>query len=170
MAATQGIVRYHLNAQTITFRVEGRAVMNLSLPLRRCAERHLATGTMNVLVDLRDCNYMDSTFMGTLLTLKKSLDRTPGGGELTLVAPSESCCKILNQMGLTDVFPAQAVALDPQATWTELPASVDDVNSFKRNIAQAHEELAALPGPAGEQFQAVARCLAESNKTDNPPK
>src|SRR5205085_1991841 len=100
------------------------------------------------------------------LALKKTLDRT--GGQLVLVAPSPACCRILEQMGLSDVLPAQAAPPATQVTWTELSSETTDVQSFKRNVTQAHEELANLPGQAGEQFKAVARCLAEASKADKP--
>ena len=45
------------------------AGMAQSLPMRRHAERLIATGTDAVRVDLRDCTHADSTFLGTLLGL-----------------------------------------------------------------------------------------------------
>ena len=112
---------------------------------------------------------MDSTFLGTLLTLRKTLTQRCGS-ELILIAPSLACTRILQQMGLADVFPPQAIEPAADAVWTELANEGNDPNSFKRNVAQAHEELASLPGPAGEQFKAVVRCMtkAESEKPSQP--
>jgi anti-anti-sigma factor len=166
MATSQGIVRYHQQGPTVTFRVEGRATMTLGAPLRQSAEGFLQRGAARVLVDLRDCTYMDSTFLGTLLTLKKAVGQR-GTAELVLVAPSTPCARILHQMGLDDVLPAQEVELDLAAAWVPLPAE-NDPHEFRRNITQAHEELARLPGPAGEQFQAVIRCMKQADK-EKPP-
>jgi anti-anti-sigma factor len=168
MAAAQGTVRYCKQDRTVTFRVEGRGTMTQSLPLRRCAERFLEDGATRILVDLRDCSYMDSTFLGTLLTIGKATEKR-GQGSLNLLAPSPACVRILQQMGLSDVLPSQACPVDPAATWTELSCEVDDAGMLKSNIAQAHRELASLPGPAGEQFQAVARCMADAEKNAPPP-
>src|SRR5438270_13536964 len=134
MAIPQGTVRYHQQDLTATFRVEGRATMANSVPLRRCAERLLGEGTNHVRIDLRDCNYMDSTFLGTLLTLHKTLEKTQG--HLTLIAPSVPCSRILDQMGLTDILPAQAEPLDPQAGWTDV-GDVADPSALKHNVVQA---------------------------------
>jgi anti-anti-sigma factor len=161
MAKAQGTVRFHQQDQTVTFRVEGRGTMTWSLPLRRTAERLLDAGAKRVRIDLRDCTYMDSTFLGTLLTLRKSL--AARGGELVLIAPSAACSRIMQQMGLTEVLTAEPGEVDPAAVWTDLPADADGA-SFKRNVVQAHEELANLPGPAGEQFKAVIRCMAQAEK------
>jgi anti-anti-sigma factor len=166
MTAAQGTVRYHHKDNTVTFRVEGRGTMTQSLPMRRCAERLIAGGTTRVHIDLRDCSYMDSTFLGTILSLKKTLDRSPMKS-LALVMPSPACSRILQQMGLLDVLPPHAVEVDSQAQWSDLGPE-DDLNSMRSNVTQAHEELAQLPGKAGEQFKAVIRCLAESAKTDKP--
>ncbi len=152
-------IRFNQNDRTLTFQVEGRATMTHSLPFRRQGERALEHGTTHLRVDLRNCTYMDSTFLGTLLTLKKAVDRI--GAHMTLVAPSTPCVKILHQMGLTDVLPAQSEDVDPQVSWTELPCGINDPG-FQRTVVQAHEELAALPGPAGEEFKSVVRCLESS--------
>src|SRR5262249_39928153 len=114
MATAQGVVRFHQQDRTVTFWVEGRGTMHNSLPMRRCAEHFLAGGTTTVRVDLRDCTYMDSTFLGTILTIRKALDRVQG--HLVLIAPSPSCCRILQQMGLSDVLPAQSEPMLAQVT------------------------------------------------------
>jgi anti-anti-sigma regulatory factor len=159
MATPQGIVRVHWQEQTVTFQVEGRATMVQSQPLRRVAEQSLAEGGRVFHVDLRACTHMDSTFLGTLLFLKRNVDRR-SEGELTLVSPSVVCCRILDQMGLVGVF-AVTTAAPPPPGGTELPGDLQDACAFKRNVLQAHQELASLPGPAGEPFRAVVRCLAE---------
>jgi len=166
MAAPQGIVRVHQQDRTVTFRVEGRGGMAQSLPMRRCAERLIAAGANRVRVDLRDCPYVDSTFMGTLLAIKKTLDRQ--AGSFSLGMPSAACARILEQTGLTDVLPAEAVEHDPEAQWTELSGDGTDATSFRQNVTQAHEELARLPGQAGEQFKSVMRCLEQNAKPDKP--
>lgn len=168
MAAPQGLVRVHQQDQTVTFRVEGRATMTQSLPLRRFVERCLAGGVTAVRVDLRDCIYMDSTFLGTLLTLHGVMTRR-GQGRLTLVAPSLLCDRLLQQMGLGEVFTTDPGGEPDAGPWTDLPLEAEDPNSFRRNVVQAHEELASLPGNAGEQFRQVARCIGQQPEKPAPP-
>ena len=162
MAAPQGVIRYHQHEQTLTFRVEGRGTMAQSLPVRRHAERAFETGVNRLRFDLRDCTYMDSTFLGTILTLKKALDRA--GGQLVLLTPSTACSRILQQMGLGDVLAVQAEEPDPDAAWAELVCTLDDTGMFRSNVTQAHQELAKLPGQAGEQFKPAMRCLDSDSK------
>lgn len=161
-AAAVGTVRYFRAGDAATFHVAGRGVMQHGLPLRLCAERLLDAGVTQVKVDLRDCTYMDSTFLGTLLTIKKKLDAKKAG-PLVLVAPSTSCVRIIQEMGLGEFIPDSQDPFDAAAPWQELKLDNADAGSFRRNVTQAHEELAALPGQAGEQFQAVLRCMSQAD-------
>src|SRR5207253_10384490 len=81
------------------------------------------------------------------------------GGELMLVSPSQQCRQLLQQMGLEGVFSIVTTDERSEQTWTELPPEPRDPCVFQRNIFQAHQELAALPGCAGETFRAVTETI-----------
>jgi anti-anti-sigma factor len=164
MSTPQGILRYHHDRHTLTLRVEGRGTLAQSASFRRFVERAMEAGTTLLRLDLRDCSYMDSTFLGTILTLKKLMDRK--NGEVTLLAPSVPCCKILQQMGLLDVFPQSEEKGEPQPTWTELTCQMDEGGLFRTNVTQAHQELANLPGKAGEEFKEAAKSLSRDDPAD----
>jgi anti-anti-sigma factor len=159
MAPPQGTVRAHQQDQRAIFQVEGWTTMNQSLSFRRYAEACISQGATTLWVDLRPCTFMDSTFIGTLLFLKREVYRRKRG-EFALISPSEQCCKLFKQMGLEGVFPTVTPEQMPACSWTEIPRGTDDVTAFKRNVVQAHQELAGLEGPAGEPFRKVMRCLA----------
>jgi hypothetical protein len=72
-------------------------------------------------------------------------------------------------MGLDDVLPAVDECADAQAPWADLATGGDDTGSFRRNVTQAHEELAALPGKSGEMFKGVLRCMNDAEKQQRPP-
>jgi anti-anti-sigma factor len=160
MAAPQGMLRAHQGEQCVLFRVEGRALMDLGMALRRCGEQGLARGATSLLVDLRQCAFMDSTFLGTLLFLKRAVERRPCG-RFALVAPSQECCQLFEQMGIAEVF---AMATGDElgvVDCTTFEAAMDDVKAFQLNVVQAHVELAKLPGGAAEPFKKVARMLRQ---------
>src|SRR4051794_12764395 len=117
MAAPQGKVRERRDDRTLTFQVEGWGTMPHSLPPRRLAEQRLAGGVTAIRVDLRHCTYMDSTFMGTLLFLKRAVDRR-GQGEFALLSPSPECGKLFRQMGLDAVYPVVTAEEPAPDTWT----------------------------------------------------
>jgi len=158
--AAHGILRMRRDGPAVIFQVEGRGTMHHGLPLRRAAEQALLQGAMAVRVDLHLCNYMDSTFLGTLLFLLRAA-ACRGIPDFALVAPSPACRQLIQQMGLEDVYPIAPGEAPPDAGWTELPVAQPGTESFNRNVARAHQELANVPGPAAAQFQRVADCLAK---------
>jgi anti-anti-sigma factor len=160
MAASQGRVRANRHDDRITFQVEGQGDMRLCPALRRFAEQGLAEGVTAVRIDLRPCTYLDSTFVGTLLRLKRAVARQ-GPGEFALVAPSPECCRLLHQMGLEQVLPSVAADELPADGWVELPGEAEDVRACQGDMVQAHQELARLDGPAGEPFRWLAGRLEE---------
>jgi anti-anti-sigma factor len=160
MDAPPGIFRVRLHGQAVDFQVEGRATAAQSAAFRKCAEHCLADGAHALHIDLGRCTYMDSTFLGTLLFLRRAVERY-GPGEFALVCPSPQCCQILGHMGMANIFPTRATEEAETGPWVEVTGDLQDVCAFKRNVIQAHRELAALPGPAGEPFRAVVRSLAQ---------
>jgi anti-anti-sigma factor len=160
MAAPQGIVRVHQQQQTIAFQVEGWTTMHQSLAFRRAAEYWLEQGACVMRVDLSRCTFMDSTFIGTLLNLKRAVNREENG-DFALVGPTAACLKLFQQMGLDGVFPILAVDEAAGFCWTEMPCEKTDDFAFKCNVVEAHQGLADLGGRAGEIFRPVARCLSQ---------
>jgi anti-anti-sigma factor len=160
MDAPQGIFRVRLHGQTVDFQVEGRATAAQSLAFRKCAEHCLAGGASALRIDLGRCTHMDSTFLGTLLFLRRAVERF-GPGDFTLLCPSPHCCEILRQMGMANIFTVQPAEEPGTGAWVEVTGDLHDITAFKRNVIQAHRELAALPGAAGEPFRAVVRSLSQ---------
>ena len=158
MLALQGTLHVHQADQTITFRVDGCGRATNSLTLRRFAEQVLAAGATTLRVDLRRCTHMDSTFIGTLLQLKRAAEKGERGS-LVLLSPSTQCSQILRQMGLDRMVVVESAA-EEAGPWTELGGE-EDPAAFKCNAVEAHQELATLEGPVGETFRRVVRCLMQ---------
>src|SRR5436305_12510514 len=103
MAAQPGRVRVYQHDQAVAFQVEGQATMHHSPAVRRYAEQNLTVGTTALSVDLRRCSHMDSTFLGTLLFLKRLVERCDEG-TFALISPSPQCRQLLREMGLEKIF------------------------------------------------------------------
>jgi anti-anti-sigma regulatory factor len=134
-----------------------------SLPLRRCAEQALGQGATALRVDLSHCSHMDSTFLGTLLTLQR-LVAGQGQCAFALVAPSTQCRCVLRQMGVESIFAVVPAEEPAPETWDELPCALDDCQGIQQNVVQAHQELAKVEGPAAESIRAVVRCMARAQE------
>lgn len=167
MVALQGVVRVHQQGHTLTVQIAGRATMQQSPLVRGVAERCLAHSTTVLHLDLRHCTHMDSTFVGTLLFLKRAVAQQ-NQEEFALISPSPQCCQCLQQLGLDDFFPVLSEEEPETSVWTELASEADDVMAFKRNVVQAHQELARLAGSAGEPFRVLAGDLARELAAEQP--
>jgi anti-anti-sigma factor len=167
MAAQQGSVRVYRHDQAVTFRVEGQATMHHSPAVRRYAEQSLTAGTTALSVDLRRCIHMDSTFLGTLLFLKRLVERGEGG-TFVLISPSSQCRQLLREMGLEKIFAVVDAEEPAPDVWTELGSGPGDLTAFKRNVVQAHQELGRLDGPAGDTFRVLAAEMAQELNAENP--
>lgn len=157
MATQHGTIRMHQDLRGVTVQVVGWGRMNQSLSVRRLGEACLAESTNPFRIDLRQCTYLDSTFLGTLLYLQRAARRL-GKGQLLLVSPSSQCWQLFKQIGVDGCFSVQDADL-PGGDWCELACPADDVEAFNANVVQAHEEFVHVGGTAAEQFQAVVRCL-----------
>jgi len=157
MSNGDGSLCLQQRGHTVCCRVIGQATMRQSPALRRRVEQCLAGGPVSLRVNLQECTYMDSTFLGTLVMLKRRLvDRCLG--QFALVAPSPECNRLLRQMGLGAAFCVLAEESSPDIAG-ELLESESEGASFKRTIVEAHQELAGLSGPAGAIFRNVAAHL-----------
>jgi hypothetical protein len=97
---------------------------------------------------------MDSTFLGTLLFFRRAL-QCRGPAAFSLVSPSVECQQLLKQMALTPLFPVVVEDEPPAEAWNDLRCELDDAESGRRSILQAHRELASLDSPACEPFRAA---------------
>lgn len=160
MTGPPGILRVHQDNQALLFQIEGEATMLHSVPLRRYAEQALTHGITTLQIDLHLCTYMDSTFLGTLLLLKRAVDQR-GLGAFALTCLSPQCQRLLRQMGLDRFYSIVTTAELPTEAWTELTENGADCSSLQHTVVQAHQELADLPGPAGKPFREVMQCLSK---------
>ena len=84
-------------------RVEGRGSFQNSCELKDFARRRLEKGDSIVLVDLEECTYMDSTFMGTLTGIACRLE-SESGKRLEIVSPSTRARELLENLGLDQIL------------------------------------------------------------------
>jgi anti-sigma B factor antagonist len=159
MAVAEGTVKVHRQGPTLIVQVVGWGRMQQSLPLRRFFETCMKEGATGVRVDLRHCTYLDSTFLGTLLFLRRQLQQKCCGN-LVLVSPSAECCQLLHQIGVAELFMRDQCDED-ECGWQDLCGDRSDAHAFNRTVVEAHQELANLGGSAGAAFQAVAKGLTE---------
>ena len=164
MSAPGGKVLARREGTEISLLVVGHVTCHHAAALRKHGEEALATGAMSVEMDLRDCSYCDSTFLGTLLALKRRFD-PDDAGRFRLVCPSSSFRQMLSQIGALHLFRIvdQASSTDMQTTWQQLTSHIDRAETarFKRNVVEAHQALAQAGGELARRFGPLADAAAK---------
>jgi anti-anti-sigma regulatory factor len=150
------MITVHDEPGVLTIDVAGPATMVESPAVQEAVSEGVLRGVHVVRIDLRDCTTMDSTFSGTLLALKRDLELTRG--TLTLVSPSLKVVELLGQMGLDGFYDVES-AERATGPWHEVAPAPPQVDRLRRLIADAHDELARIPGPAADAFRAVVEEL-----------
>jgi anti-anti-sigma factor len=136
-------------------RVEGRGTMRESRPAEAFVCEALAKDDVIVVIDLSDCEYLDSTFLGCLLGLHRQFAK-----RLQIAAPGERTKKLFGPTKL-DI----ALHVTP-----EVPGVIGDyfaiapeaINSrdMARHIMECHRRLAEIPGPQQTAFAAIAQQMS----------
>jgi len=106
-------------------------------------------GFREFVVDLKDCELMDSTFLGTLAGIALALGKD---GKLTVVRANRRNRDILSNLGLDRIFAVEDSAPDPFPTTLESP---EPSAARRETIIEAHENLVAANPENAIRFKDV---------------
>jgi len=130
---------------TVWVKVEGKGSFLNSGNLKEFAREMLDRGYREFVVDLADCQMMDSTFMGTIATVALRL-RELGQGHLHVIHCSNRCQDLLSGLRLDQIFDIRdngASASEFEAV--EWPPRIRSPRDQKREqietMLEAHEAL-----------------------------
>jgi anti-anti-sigma regulatory factor len=138
-------------------RLVGRGTMCESPVFRDTVEQRLERGF--VVFDASDCNYLDSTFLGCLIGLKKACE-CDGHGRLLVAASPDTRIKLFCTSSLHQYF--DFVDVLPELTG---PLECVDLTGTSRgelgsHVMTCHERLAEMGGREAPAFRAIADRLA----------
>lgn len=111
-----------------------------------------------VVLDLSDCGWVDSTFAGWLLGLRKRLGPHPDRG-LLLSGCSDRCRDSLDKMHLGAMFEYVDVARPEEVGVVACEGSDTPDKETLELMAQAHQQLASLDGENQAVFGPIADML-----------
>jgi anti-anti-sigma factor len=110
-----------------------------------------------IVIDLSECSYMDSTFMGLIVGFKKMLSRHPETA-VTLVRPDPVCMGLLKSIGLT-----RLVAISDQSL--DLPPYMENIAGKEAATAEflldAHENLMEISDENKARFSVLSKVLKD---------
>lgn len=124
----------------------------------------LQKGVTRFVVDLNECTYLDSTFLGTLTGLGMRLkERSGGTGKLHIINVNARNAELLKNLGLDRLF---NIDVSPR----ELPSAVPlkevkpepvDKTESAEQMLEAHENLMAIDPRNVPKFKDVVTYLKE---------
>ncbi len=155
------------NDDVVVFRIQGRGTFLNSAPfksmIQKMQDRNPQT---SFLLDMRECESMDSTFMGVLagVGLAQRREKRPN---LTLVNVSDRVRKLLTTLGLAHFLDIRSATAenDPLPDDTDFhraeKCEVDREEQILHMI-KAHEDLTHLDSSNKIRFENVLKYLNES--------
>ena len=151
--------------QSCCIRISGRANFALSLQFRKLLQFLRAEGHAQVLLDLSECQFMDSTFLGILAYESNNMAVKQGGKVepgVELLNANANVRQIIRDLGVAHLVHFAERDLT-QADFEDVPsvASKDAKTELNRTCLEAHELLMALHPANVEKFRDVARFFAE---------
>lgn len=144
--------------------VVGLGNMNNSHAIYDFVQQGTAKGIIDICIDLKDCDGMDSTFMGTLLLMHEEAYQRKG--KLFMINLSDYNKMKLEELGLAEFLDIDVDQDLPDVEFEELP--IDDVGQDRMKlILRAHEELVAKNEQNREKFESFINSLRSSFKSSS---
>jgi anti-sigma B factor antagonist len=112
-----------------------------------------------ICVDLGYCTGMDSTFMGLLVgTASRARQR---GSRMVIVNPSETCAKLIEMLGVSEVVPVVRRCQAPALEFIELANGGPGIGTMQRMemIRRAHVALSGVNQENHVKFAAFLAAL-----------
>jgi anti-anti-sigma factor len=149
-------------------RITGRANFTSSVDFKRLMQQLQQDGCEEIVLDLRDCRLMDSTFLGVLANIGARCDEERVQGHACLVElfqPSERVTELLDNLGVLGLFKIihETPPFDCFQPVEESHASKAELN---RTCYEAHKKLMET-NPENERRFKDATAFFEKNMRDS---
>jgi anti-anti-sigma factor len=154
--------------------IEGRGTYKVSSSLKRFAATTIDQGITEFVVDMHDCDYMDSTFMGVLAGVALRLRRV-GKGNVRMINLLPSAQEALQTVGIDDLLvPCEATQIGSELFATcrgghgeQLEEATARDGGTLETMLQAHEDLVAASPDTAAQFTDVITFLKQAGRDDD---
>ena len=167
-ATNQGKLIWGRSADGYVVRVDGRGTARESPVLRElgisCLDGDVDT---RLTIDLSECDYLDSTFLGCLVALQKH-GTAVGQDRFVIAAPAERRNALLSATAFDKFF--NQVDAAPASVAKPLTITPDRVDGrgLGRHIMECHRELAQVKGPQQQAFAKISERLAKELDEGQP--
>lgn len=149
----------------VVIRIHGKANYLNCNSFREFIERMLGEGRHRFLVDFKNCQGMDSTFLGILAGTALELKKQTPPGALTLCRLSERNHELIINLGLQNLL-----HISNEASDEDIACAFDSLEnrevSDAKSVLRAHENLAAVDAQNATKFQDVISFLKNQVEQD----
>jgi anti-anti-sigma regulatory factor len=155
------VLRVGRTASGFLVQVEGRGTLSESPALQEFAVQSLdgPSGPSSVVVDLSHCDYLDSTFLGCLVSLHQKYNRT-SPHRFQVAASSDKRQKLLAPTHLNYILDLTDVCPEPISDVLEVSRPTLPGTDLGRHVMECHRRLAELGGSRATAFRSIADQLA----------
>lgn len=144
---------------TLWMKVDGRGDFQNCSCVREFFQRMISKGHRDYVLDLAECELMDSTFMGTLAAVAFHL-REKGCEMLRIVRANTRNHSLLENLGLDNLFKLEPAAGDPPPHSLHTAGAHEQPPREQRTtILSAHEALVEADPRNAVRFQDVIEYL-----------
>lgn len=148
----------------ICIKITGRANFNSSMEFKNLVNELIARDYRQFVLDLEECQIMDSTFLGMLAGLGMKLNKSSDEKSfITLVNPNARISELLDNLGVSQLFTTVQESELPDREYQETPQKETDKSKEEvtRNCLEAHKILMELNEANQKKFKEVTRFLEE---------
>ncbi len=155
--------------KSVIFKVSGRGTLRNSPPLEKLALAALNEGKAEeIIVDLKDCLYMDSTFMGVLVGINAALLKRNGRRKLIIANANDRNKHLLDNLGLSRIMEMRNNAEKLETEWELIVNEPMEPRVMAKHILTAHDYLEKTDDQNQARFGEVKRLLLESLSQEKP--
>lgn len=158
MSTTETVLRAGRTEGGYLVQVVGQGTMRESYAVRDFAAECLPSNQAHLTIDLSECTYLDSTFLGGLVSLQKKFV-SEGGPRVTAVIPDAQRDKLLGSSNLQRFLTLECESPAVISSYEPLLVECDSQTELGRHVAGCHRELGELDIPQRETFRRIAEKL-----------
>jgi len=158
----------------VCIKIAGRASFQGSVDFKRLINTLWQQGHTRFVLDLGECQIMDSTFLGVLAGLRLKFSQERNGNRpatLELLNPSNRVFDLIDNLGIAHLFQVhqgQAPSTDDLSPVAK-PSCKPDRTETTRTCLEAHKLLMELNPANVPKFKDVTRFLEEDLKKSDTP-
>jgi anti-anti-sigma regulatory factor len=145
-------------SEGLVVRIVGRGTMQESLAFRAVVEHSPIAAV--VVFDATYCEYVDSTFLGCLIWMKKACEQSPQR-KFFIAASDATRVKLFSTSSLNGYFDFVDACAEPVDKFVAIDVEKLDPEELGRHVMRCHELLADMGGRNAKAFKAVADRLAK---------